>query len=91
MMKHQVRDEKQALLYLTGCTLATVSHMAMLKSKSKSEFERQKAIAQTGIDWIRDFKINTEKNSRVNQVFETKTKSVEEWVEKYENLIINTK
>jgi hypothetical protein len=91
MMKHQVRDEKQALLYLTDCTLATVSHMAMLKSKSKSEFERQKAIAQTGIDWIRDFKINTEKNSRVNQVFETKTKSVDEWVEKYENLIIKTK
>jgi len=32
MSKHQVRDTSGALAYLTDCTLATVTNLAMKKS-----------------------------------------------------------
>ncbi len=51
----QVQSELEALVYMTECTLATVGHMAMLKSRKKSEFDRQIGIAQKGIDWIKAF------------------------------------
>jgi hypothetical protein len=38
--------------YLTECALATVDDLSMKKSRQKGEFKRQKAIAQTGIDWL---------------------------------------
>jgi hypothetical protein len=82
--KHEVRQPEHALLYLVDCTLATVSHMGMLKTKTKSEFERQIAIAQSGVDWIRAFEIEIPKGSRIAQVIETPTRTVKEWVEKYE-------
>lgn len=47
-----VRTPEQALVYITDCCLATVSHMAMLKSRNKREFERQKSIAQKACNWI---------------------------------------
>ena len=40
-MKNYVKTPEQALSYLTDCTLATVAIMAMKKSRSKREFERQ--------------------------------------------------
>ena len=51
-MKHLVRTEAQALAYITDCTLATISDMAMKKSRSKGEFLRQMGIAKTAIDWM---------------------------------------
>jgi hypothetical protein len=52
MSKAEVNTPGQALAYLVDCTLATISHMAMLKLRKKSEYERQIAIAQNGVDWM---------------------------------------
>ncbi len=81
MHKHQVRTADQALAYMVDCTLATVSSMAMLKSRKKCEFERQKLIAQTGIDWLRFMKIDPG-STRAEDVFKCNY-SVEEWSKKY--------
>lgn len=58
MSKHQVRDASGALAYLTDCTLATVTDLAMKKSASKSELRRQISIAQTAIDWMNQFGVD---------------------------------
>lgn len=52
MRKYEVITPADALAYLTDCTLATVSEMAMKKSRPKGEYARQKAIAQTAVDWM---------------------------------------
>lgn len=58
MTYDQIRTPEQALLYMIDCTLATVEHMATLKSRKKSEFERQISIAQKGVNCLRDMKID---------------------------------
>lgn len=58
MRKCDVRTPEQALVYLTDCCLATVGHMATLKSRSKNEYHRQINIAQFACDCIRDMKID---------------------------------
>lgn len=58
MRKCDVRTPEQALVYLVDCTLATVSSMAMKKSRPKGEYERQIRIARTGILWIKDMGID---------------------------------
>ena len=78
-MKHEVRTPEDAMVYLVDCTLATVSHMASLKSKSKSEYSRQIAIAQTGVDWISHMKIDPRK-SRVMDILEN-NQSVQDWAD----------
>ena len=83
MMKHLVRTPEQALLYLADCTLATVADMAMKKSKSKSEFQRQIAIAQSAVDWIKDFNIEVKVGSRVYDVLALPDKKVETWSRSY--------
>jgi hypothetical protein len=55
MSHHRVRDTDGALAYLTDCTLATVTHLASMKSASKSELRRQISIAQMAIDWMNRF------------------------------------
>ena len=47
-----------SFVYLVDCTLATVDHLAMIKNKTKSEYKRQKAIAQFGVDQIVKFGID---------------------------------
>jgi hypothetical protein len=83
MMKHLVRTPKQALVYMAECTLATVADMAMKKSKSKSEFQRQISIAQSAIDWIKDFHVEAEAGSRVYDVLALPDRSVETWSKSY--------
>ncbi len=58
MLKKDVRTEAQALAYLVDCTLATVTDMAMKKSRKKHEYARQISIAQAGVNWMRDFGID---------------------------------
>lgn len=41
------------IAYLTDCTLATVVDMSMKKRVPKYEYERQIAIAQQGMDFLR--------------------------------------
>lgn len=79
MHRNEVRNEKDALVYIADCTLATVGHMAYLKSKSKSEFERQIAIAQFAIDWIQVFKEDKHLKGRIGEVLIKCGGSVQEW------------
>ena len=58
--------------------------MAMLKNKKKSEFERQIAIAQSGVYWVSGFKIKHE-SARINSVLNEFGGLVERWAKKYEN------
>lgn len=67
MQRHLVIKPEHALLYLADCALATVSDMAMKKSRKKNEFERHIRIAQTAVDWIKDFKIMVTPGSRVDE------------------------
>ena len=83
MMKHLVRTPEQAILYLADCTLATVAHMAMKKSKSNSEFQRQIAIAQSAVDWLKDFNIEIEVGSRASKVLALPDQKVETWSKSY--------
>jgi hypothetical protein len=83
MMKYLVRTPEQALLYLADCTLATVADMAMKKSKSKHEFQRQIAIAQSAIDWLKDFNVPIEVGSRVDHVLSLPDQKVETWSKSY--------
>lgn len=82
-MKHLVRTPEQALLYLADCTLATVADMAIKKSKSKQEFQRQIAIAQSAVDWIKDFNVEVKVYSRVHDVLALPDQKVETWSKSY--------
>jgi len=42
---------------LTECNLATVEYLMCMKSKNKSEYKRQQAIAQEGIDFLKENKV----------------------------------
>jgi len=81
-MKNYVKTPEQALVYLIDCALATVCHMAMLKSRQTGEYERQISIAQTGINWIKEFKIDASK-TRANEIIDSDI-SVSEWAAKYD-------
>ncbi len=84
MQMNLVRTEKQALLYLSDCLLATVSDMAMKKSRKKHEYERHIKIAQSAVEWIYEFNISIQPNSRVYEVLNCQSRTVKEWVKKYE-------
>lgn len=82
MQAHQIKAPDQALVYMTYCTLATVCSMAMLKRKSKSEYERQISIAQKGCDWLQFWGIDA-KGTRAEKIVGKQT--VKEWAAEYEN------
>ncbi|MDY6857183.1 MAG: hypothetical protein SWO11_21280 [Thermodesulfobacteriota bacterium] len=79
MKKHLVRNLKDAFAYIADCNLATVSHMACLKSKSKREFKRQIGIAQTMCDWMKRFDVDPT-GTRAEEIED----SVHEWAKQYE-------
>jgi hypothetical protein len=80
MMKHQVRTPEDALSYLTDCTLATVSDLAGKKSRSAYEYQRQKNMAQFGVDQLEMFWVTPD--SRIVDVIAAG--NVELWAEKYD-------
>lgn len=80
MRKCDVRTPEEALVYITDCCLATVGHMATLKSRKKSEFERQISIAQTACDWMRDMGIDP-KGTRAEDIIGRRT--VAEWTKPF--------
>ena len=87
MNKYLVRNPVQALDYLLDCNLATVSSMAMMKSRSKSEYKRQIEIAQTNYNWLVDFGNELKEfSSRAQQVCDKYAGSVEWWAEQYDVL-----
>ena len=82
MNRHQIRSEADALDYIADCTLATVSTLAGMKSRSAYEFKRQISIAQTAIDCIRNFKVTP--TSRAATVINEYGCSVEQWAAHYD-------
>ena len=76
MFRCNVRTPADALVYLTDCTLATVSEMASKKSRPKGEFKRQMEIAQISINWMLDMGIDVG-NTRARDVM--LAGSVEKW------------
>ena len=89
MRKQDVRTPEDAFCYILDCTLATVSSMASIKSRKQGEFRRQILIAQTGIDWVRSFKIKTDEG-RISEVIEYYHGEVGEWAKRYlpENFMV---
>lgn len=87
IMKCRVQSPEQAVLYLTDCTLATVSNLASKKTRSNYEYRRQISIAQTGFDWLVGYHeiIESDHKSRVKDVHNFYNGSVAEWAKKYEH------
>jgi hypothetical protein len=82
--KNTIYSLEDAFLYLADCQLATVSSMAMKKSRQKFEYERQISIAQMFVDKIRSFKLKNDSGNRVNDILNLPSQSVAEWAKKYE-------
>lgn len=82
MRKDQVRTPGDALSYLVDCTLATVSSMAMRKSRIKYEYERHISIAQHGVDWMRQMNVPREPGSRAMEC--EAAGSVRAWADQYD-------
>jgi hypothetical protein len=83
MRQCDVRTPEQALAYITECNLATVSSMAMHKSRSKSEFARQISIAQIAIDWMMQMNVSFATESSIMQIVSEYGSSVKAWSEQY--------
>lgn len=82
MRREHILSIADALDYLTDCTLATVSDLAMKKSRSQYEFKRQIDIAQTGVDQMRRF--NLPPTGRAADVKAEFGGSVEKWAEQFD-------
>lgn len=78
MQKNQVKTPGDALAYMTDCNLATVSRMALKKSRPKYEFERQISIAQTAVNWMLEMGIDFSTTRATDVVA---AGSVKEWAE----------
>jgi len=55
MQWYEVETEGEALAYLLDCGLATVEHLAGIKSRSVGEVNRQIQIAQKNYEWVKKF------------------------------------
>lgn len=83
MRKCDVREAGEALAYITDCNLATVSSMAMTKSRRKGEYLRQQQIAQIAIDWMKEMGISM-KGTRAQDIVDGCGGRVDAWVKHYE-------
>lgn len=81
MMKHDVRSACDALAYITDCQLATVSSMAMKKSRPKNEYQRQISIATKCVEWCALYGCICKVGDRM---FEARNMGVEQWAKQYE-------
>ena len=81
-MKRDIHTPGELVAYLTDCTLATVAHMRMLKSASKSELTRQISIAQTAITYGRLCGVPF-RGTRAEDVIKDYKGHVADWAAKY--------
>jgi hypothetical protein len=51
-MIHNLGNIEQAHAYFTECQLATLFHMAMVKSTAKSALSRQRSICLKMMEWV---------------------------------------
>jgi len=85
MLQRDVNSPETALMYMVDSTLATISSMAMKKSRGVNEYQRQISIAQSGIDWLKEYGLTTDiPSSRVEVIFRDHHGSVTDWAKKYE-------
>lgn len=77
----QPRTIYEAFAQIADCNLATVSHMAELRSKQPGEYRRQIAIAQMMIDWMEEFHVEPA-GTRAEEIITLTT--VAEWAAQYE-------
>lgn len=85
VFKDRIRTAEEAFAYMTDCTLATVSSLAMKKSRSKGEYERQILIAQTGVDLMRFGGFGSH-DTRAAEIISDFGGSVKSWAQQYEPL-----
>lgn len=83
MNRNSVIDPTSALAYLTDCTLATVEHLATLKSRKKSEYARHTEIAQVSVDYCEQFGIDISQ-TRAQKVRDDFSNNVKKWAEHIE-------
>ena len=81
--EHSVRSLEDAFVYLADCQLATVSGMAMKKSRPSGEYKRQKSIAQKYVNWMRSFGIDPT-GTRAEEVIVNYDGDVFAWAAKYQ-------
>jgi hypothetical protein len=68
--EHSVRSLEDAFLYLADCQLATVSGMALKKSRPAGEYKRQKSIAQKYVNWMRAFGVDPQGTRAEEVIFD---------------------
>ena len=81
MIRKNVQSVDDAFIYIAECNVAIVEHLAILKSKSKYVFDRQKTICQFMIDWIIEFELVYSDGTRVSEVIDKHDCSVESFVD----------
>lgn len=87
LTSENVYTTEQALTYMVECTLATVSSMAMKKSRPKGEYARQISIAQNGIKWVRSVvPFSNDQTPRVRKILSDYDGNVAAWAKQYEPL-----
>lgn len=82
MRKDEVRSPSGALAYLVDCQLATVCDLAGKRSHSKGDLRRHISIAQSGVDWMSEFRVNLD-GTRADEVVFMHAGSVEAWAKKF--------
>ena len=78
----RVRNLEEAFVYVADCNLATVCDLSMKKSRAKYEYERQIAIAQLMINWIKEFGLDC-KNTRAEAIVNENI-SVKEYARRFD-------
>jgi hypothetical protein len=85
MLRYQIKNIKDAFAYSLDCNLATVSSMAMLKSRTKCEYHRQIEIAQQMLRWCVEFDVDVSA-TRGYVIIGKFYKSVRIWADQYDVL-----
>lgn len=76
-----VRSPEGALVFLADCQLATVTELAVKKSRGKYDFDRQVSIAKLYCKWLSEFGISA-KGTRVETAMSMG--GVDEFVKRYD-------
>lgn len=78
--RFDVKTKDDVIAYLIDCTLATVEDMAMKRSRSKTEYTRQKRIAEHGIKWAMSMGVDLSTTRAVDVI----DGNVDLWAEGFE-------
>jgi len=84
-MIEEIYNTRQALLYLTNCSLETVGEMAQLDKRRRIDYERHILIAQSALDLVLKFNIEIGTNTRIYEVVVFNNKSVKQWANSHEH------